>query len=101
MAELFRIVSQIATPLALAGVTVMVFCVIVLAILRLPIFKPLREKYTYRIIRTILWLGFILALVAIVMSIIAFTWKSGANHAYYSDYYYRRLVSNIPLTFKT
>lgn len=73
--KLFEIASKVSTPLAIGGLCVMGFFLILWMILRLPIFANL-EGQTAGVIKFIIGTFFVLALVAVVLGISGYVFIS-------------------------
>lgn len=72
MNTLFEIASAVKTPLALAGIVVVVLYLIFKGILKLNIYPELTRRDTFQLLNRIMTYLFILALIAIVLGFIAY-----------------------------
>lgn len=72
MARLFEVAAQIATPLGLAGVVVIVLFLLYRGLIRGPLATQLSGSHSFRVINRLITYVFILGLVAITFSISAY-----------------------------
>lgn len=72
MEKLFEIASKVSTPLALAGIVVMVLFFTFRSIIRLKIFSKQKEQNTFKVLNKVLNYVFILALISIVLGVTSY-----------------------------
>ena len=72
MTRLFEIAAQIATPLGLAGIVVIVFFLVYRQLIRGPLAAQLSWSHSFHVINRMVTFVFILGLVARILSIGAY-----------------------------